>query len=475
MAERIMYEFGAFRFDAELCLLMRLDNKDVRILKRKQESAGRLGKSLCPLLLAFLSRVAEYGSNEVILTEEDLINAAWPKRNSDIQTAKGTLRRTLSNLKMILKNNDTKERPYIESKGGAHKFLFTVEKKSAEEIMNPRLPAIDRESLKKANELYAWGRRKLDTFTTKDGLQKAIAHFRQACEIVPYFAAAYAHEALAHAWLSIFSWSAPEDSLPEVLRQAGLALYWDKNLGVAHAAKAFAILFSEPKPAERWKKAEALICKAIELDEKYDQKFEAVYQVKALMQIGRGQLREANQTINRSLEIKPVSFISNVLKALVLFLSRDYRSCDDLLQEILSEDPHMDAAYYIRVLVYIYMGDADKALKEIEQGETMGGGNILYRLLSAYWKAMWDSEDEAIKLLEELDKESERRYISPYHRALPYVYIDKQRAIERLEQAALAQDPWVLMLKVDPRIDLLRRNRRFIRLLYRLGLDFGQN
>jgi hypothetical protein len=68
-------------------------------------------------------------------------------------------------------------------------------------------------------------------------------------------------------------------------------------------------------------------------------------------------------------------------------------------------------------------------------------GNILYRLLLSYWQAIWDSKDDAIKLLEELDEESKRRYISPYHRTLPYVHIDTHKAIEMLERAALDKDP----------------------------------
>jgi hypothetical protein len=103
----------------------------------------------------------------------------------------------------------------------------------------------------------------------------------------------------------------------------------------------------------------------------------------------------------------------------------------------------------------------------------MAEGNILYKLLLAYWHVIWGSKNDAIKLLEELDEESKRRYVSPYHRALPYVHIDENEAIERLDQAALDKDPWVLLLKVDPRVDLLRRNERFIALLHRSGLDFS--
>ncbi len=472
MTERTIYEFGAFRFDAEQCLLRRRSREPLKIPKHKGfRTEAELGKSRCPLLLAFLNTVVENGSPEnVVLPEEDLIKAAWPEPNPTTEIAKSTLKRTLGGLKKILKDNDPRTRDYIKRVGNGYKFMFDVK-----EISGSAMVGLD-DSGKfnvEAKEHYAWGRRLLDTFTTEDGLQKAIEHFQKAYEIAPSYAEAYSHESLAHLWLSIFSWRAPEDTLPEALRASNEALHWGKALGVAYAAKAFAILFSESDRVKGWKEVEELLEKAIELDQKHDQKFEAVYQIDALRHAAKKEFGKSDLTIKKSLEINPVSFTSNVLKALFLFVSRDYQSCDYFLQEIISQESDIDAAYYIRVLVCIYRGEPDKAREEIEKGERMAEGNILYRLLLAYWHVIWGSKNDAIKLLEELDEESKRRYISPYHRALPYVHIDENEAIERLDQAALDKDPWVLLLKVDPRVDLLRRNERFIALLHRSGLDFS--
>jgi tetratricopeptide (TPR) repeat protein len=261
--------------------------------------------------------------------------------------------------------------------------------------------------------------------------------------------------------------------LPQALLASEQALRWDKTLSVAHAARAFSVLLSESDGTKGWKEAERLIVTAINLDQKHDRKFEAVYQVQALMQIAKGQLGKADLTIKQSLKINNVSFISNVLMALIHFASRNYKSCDEFLQEINAKESDIDAAYYIRVLVCIYKGNPDKARKEIEQGERMAEGNVLYRLLLAYWKAIWGSTDEAIHLLEKLDEETSRRYISPYHRALPYVHIDGDKAIEGLERSISEKDPWIFLLNVDPRVDLLRRNKRFIAMLRELGLDFS--
>jgi DNA-binding winged helix-turn-helix (wHTH) protein len=457
MRGKMLYKFGAFRFDAERCLLRRIDNKPIKILKQKVEKPeAKLGRSLCPLLLSFLNAAIEKGGDESVLSEKDLIKAVWPVPNPNAEIAKNTLKRTVGQLKKIFKDNDPKERSYIRDVNDDYQFTFSVK----------RIPAYAPVVSVEAKEHYAWGRHLLDTFTTEEGLQKAIEEFQKAYKLVPYFAAAYAHETFAYLWLSIFSWRAPQDTLPQALQASAQALSLDDTLGVAYAARAFAILFSESDRTKSWKEAEILLEKAIYLDKKHDQNFEAVYQMDALRLTALRQFSKAHLTINRSLEINPVSFISNVLKALVHFVSRNYQSCDDHLQEINALESDIDAAYYVRVLVCIYKGEPDKALWEIKQGEKMAEGNILYRLLLAYWQAIWGSKDDALMLLEELDEESKRRYISPYHRALPYVHIDMHKAIERLEQAALDKDPWVLLLKVDPRVDLLRRNERFISLLH---------
>jgi tetratricopeptide (TPR) repeat protein len=381
-----------------------------------------------------------------------------------------TFNRTMWTLQeKILKNNDPEKREYIKTvRGRGYIFKGPVMAKKL------KGPEEDDAQTKKAKEHYEWGRRLLDTFTTGDGLQKAIDKFQKAYKEKNDFAEAYAFEALAHIWLSIFSWRAPKDTLPESLRLATKALDLDKTLSVAYAAKAFATLLNELNSINRWKESEELFKKAIELDQRYDKNFEAVYQTYSLWLTGKEQFSEAIAQIERALEIEPTSFISNILKAIIYYESRDYNGCYDLLQEIVSTESDIDAAYYIRVLIDEKKGLPDKAIKEIEEGEKLAEGNVLYQLLRAHLYARWDQEGKAVKLLKELNEESEskQRYISPFHRALPYVHIDANEAIKRLDDAAFKEkDPWVLLLKVEPRVDKLRLNERFKDLLRRLGLD----
>jgi tetratricopeptide (TPR) repeat protein len=309
MMKSTVYEFGAFRFEAKRCLLMRIDHKPLKILKQKVEKIDvKLGKSFCPLLLAFLNTISESDGQEILLPEGDLIKAGWLVPNKSTDIARSTFKRTLDGLKKILRDNDPRERDYIERDGNSYRFLFPVTRLSASEIEKAH-GAVENDD---AKGHYDWGMRLLDTFTTEDGLRKAIEEFQEAYKIAPHFAAAYAHEALAHLWLSIFSWIAPRDTLPQALLASEQALRWDKTLSVAHAARAFSVLLSESDGTKGWKEAERLIVTAINLDQKHDRKFEAVYQVQALMQIAKGQLGKADLTIKQSLKINNVSFISNL-------------------------------------------------------------------------------------------------------------------------------------------------------------------
>ena len=75
-------------------------------------------------------------------------------------------------------------------------------------------------------------------------------------------------------------------------------------------------------------------------------------------------------------------------------------------------------------------------------------------------------------MIEELSKESTRRFVSPLWPAIIYLgFGDRERSLEGLERAYEAHDPWLLSLKVDRIYDPLRSDPRFIKLLRKVGLD----
>lgn len=73
----------------------------------------------------------------------------------------------------------------------------------------------------------------------------------------------------------------------------------------------------------------------------------------------------------------------------------------------------------------------------------------------------------------ELDKTlSEYPEQSPFHLARIYILLNNNsEALTRLEQAYEMRDIWMYNLKVDPTLDLIRNESRFIAIMKKMHLD----
>ena len=78
---------------------------------------------------------------------------------------------------------------------------------------------------------------------------------------------------------------------------------------------------------------------------------------------------------------------------------------------------------------------------------------------------------EALKVLDELNELSKRRYVSSYRVAAIHLGLgEKEQAFEWLERAYEEHDAWLVWLKVDPVLDDLHADPRFTDLVRRVGL-----
>lgn len=84
---------------------------------------------------------------------------------------------------------------------------------------------------------------------------------------------------------------------------------------------------------------------------------------------------------------------------------------------------------------------------------------------------MAGQKEKALELLEQLEKLSEERYVSPYYNALIYIgFGDKDQAFAHLEKAIIDRESWLVILKVLQIFDSLRDDPRFHALLKKIGL-----
>ena len=80
-------------------------------------------------------------------------------------------------------------------------------------------------------------------------------------------------------------------------------------------------------------------------------------------------------------------------------------------------------------------------------------------------------KEEALKLLEELKRRAEQKYVAPYFFAGIHIGLgENDLALEYLEKSYQEHSHWLIYLHIDPSMDSLRGDPRFQDLVQRVGL-----
>jgi tetratricopeptide (TPR) repeat protein len=95
---------------------------------------------------------------------------------------------------------------------------------------------------------------------------------------------------------------------------------------------------------------------------------------------------------------------------------------------------------------------------------------ITYALAQAY--ALIGKKDDALKISNELNQPGKQNGYLPKEAAYLYVLLgEKEQAIAILQKAAEGHYISVAELKMDPRLDELRKDSRVVELLQKIGLS----
>jgi tetratricopeptide (TPR) repeat protein len=136
-------------------------------------------------------------------------------------------------------------------------------------------------------------------------------------------------------------------------------------------------------------------------------------------------------------------------------------------------DANFALAHYSLALAYNETGKHAEAVLECEKVQRLSGGSLEMTAVLGYSQALAGNRKEAEKILEELQEVLPRRYVSSYSIALIYLVLGyKEQAFEYLERAFEEKAYYMSWLKVDPRLDPLRTEPRFVSLLQKMG--FGK-
>ena len=298
---------------------------------------------------------------------------------------------------------------------------------------------------------------------TDEGIEYALASFNEALRIDPHFAPAYASLARAQIARAVHYREQPRHALEAARAAAKRSLELEPELFEGHLALADVRRMLEWD----WRGAETAYVQAIALNPSQ----ENAHRAYAAMLIALARPAEAIRESERACELDPLCLVVNTNAAWVRYLAGDYAAALDRCQRTAELDPQYLPARRMIGTVFLQSGKTDDAIRVLEAAYAEARQDPVLASSLAYAKAVAGDRAGAMALLEEIRRLDRKRYLPPYQLALVHIGLDDaDRAFAALEQATVDADPALGNLAVDPRIQPLRSDPRYARLVDLLGL-----
>jgi TolB-like protein len=305
---------------------------------------------------------------------------------------------------------------------------------------------------------YYWAQR-------PQGIGKAIEYFEGAIDKDANYARARA--GLADCYATLGSWEngtmRPIVAMAKAKEAADKALELDERLAEAHTTLAYRTTHHDWD----WACAEAQFQHAFELNPNY-----AVchhWYSHYLTAVGRTE--ESLKASKRCLELDPLDLVINVHMAWHYHFARQYEQAIEQCWKTSELHPNSFWPAYFFGLAYEQQGHVDRAIENFRASVRMSGSVTFATAALGHLYGIAGKADEACVVYEELKARAERAYVPAYDIALVCTGMGwNDQALEYLARAHQERSGWMTYLKVDPRLDPLRYDARFVDLLRRVRL-----
>jgi TolB-like protein/Tfp pilus assembly protein PilF/DNA-binding XRE family transcriptional regulator len=297
------------------------------------------------------------------------------------------------------------------------------------------------------------------------GIAKAIESFERAIERDPI--SARAHAGLADCYVTLGSWEngtlPPIEAMTKAQAAASKALALDHRLAEAHTTLAYRTTHYDWD----WATAEAQFLCAFELNPNYPVCHH--WYSHFLMAVGRTE--ESLTASQRCLELDPLDLVINCHMAWHCLFARQYEQAIEQCWKTSELHPNSFWPAWFFGLAYQQQDQIGRAVEELQTAVKMSGDVTFASAALGHLYGSVGKTAEARAIFDELTARSDRGFVPSYDIALVCVglgWIDQ--AFGYLSQAHKERSGWMTYIKIDPRLDRLRTDARFIDLLHRVRL-----
>ncbi len=299
------------------------------------------------------------------------------------------------------------------------------------------------------------------TRRTREGFEKALACFHQAAHHNGADFRAFEGIALSYQMLATYSMRPPREMYSGFLEAHGRAIALCGMTPELRSSRAHALHLFDRKLEE----AEAEFLRS--LGEKPT--LATTYVRLSILYATMGRLDEAWEVLVRARKVDPLWTLLPATEIFIRLCRREFDSAADYGKKAVDLYPYLQLgrAFYAQALEF--SGRTEEALAEYRFARAMSPDLPWLGALEATCLAKSGRESEAAKILEELQQIRAATYVDAYYMALLVDALGhRDAAFQELERAVEENSTMLYILDVDPKLDSLREDGRFLPLRERL-------
>lgn len=306
---------------------------------------------------------------------------------------------------------------------------------------------------------YDWNKRH------EAAVRRSIRFFDEAIHKDPHFALAYAGLADAYNLLGIYNYLPPVEAYPKA-KAAGLkALEIDDKLAQAHATLGCVYSIYD----WNWARAEAEFKRSIQLNPSYVPARQW-YAINCLTPLARHE--EAINELRKAQAVDPLSLGVQASLALTFYYARQYERAIGQCRLTLDMEEDFWVTHLFLGWAYLQRSMFAEAIAACQCAAQRGKNDPVALASLAYAHALAGNRGEALRLADDLTALTQERYVPASEIAILWLGLgDAERAMQWLLKASEEKSLRQIYLKVEPRLDGLRKDPRFSEMLAKVGFS----
>ena len=293
-------------------------------------------------------------------------------------------------------------------------------------------------------------------------VEMGLRHARRALELDPNFAPAWSSVADLHALRALRGMAPPAEAGAEAIAAASRAIELDPSLADGHASLGLVRSFTGDLPG-----GITSLRRAIELNPGLAMAHNMLG--RALYALERH--AEALAAKNKSASLDPLSMLIRTGVGDAYYFAREYEKSVFHHRMAIELDARFDGAHTDLARSLEALGRFDEARAEYEEGRRLSGGVAGPSFGLGHLAASAGDEAEARRILADLTAARATRVVSAWGIAALHASLgDVDDAFRWLDVAVAEKASGLMLLRVHPRLDPIRKDPRYAPLVRQMGL-----